>query len=139
PEEIDPAKCPLCRACGSGQTCQISSPFLRRRDGQSFPVECSSYPILHDGVLQGAVVTFVDQTEHKRLEAQFHQAQKMEAVGRLAGGVAHDFNNLLTVILGQTDLVCRMLPAADATRLHLQDVSKAAERSVALTQQLLLF
>jgi two-component system, cell cycle sensor histidine kinase and response regulator CckA len=81
----------------------------------------------------------VDVTERKRLEQQFLQAQKMEAVGRLAGGIAHDFNNLLTVIAGYTEVVLSELPAAAPHRAALEQVRRAGERAAALTRQLLLF
>jgi PAS domain S-box-containing protein len=79
-----------------------------------------------------------DITEMKRLEAQFLQVQKMEAVGRLAGGVAHDFNNLLTVIFGYCDVVLQGLGPGP---LHeaMQEVRRASERAAALTRQLLAF
>ncbi len=80
-----------------------------------------------------------DITEHQRLEEQFRQSQKMEAVGRLAGGVAHDFNNLLTVILGYVDLVRDDLPEGDRARQDLAEIRKAATQASSLTTQLLAF
>ncbi len=77
--------------------------------------------------------------ERKRVEEQFRQSQKMEAVGRLAGGIAHDFNNLLGVILGYTELAARRLDAASPAQPKLEQVRKAAERAAALTGQLLAF
>ncbi|OLC07756.1 MAG: hypothetical protein AUH42_02935 [Gemmatimonadetes bacterium 13_1_40CM_70_11] len=82
---------------------------------------------------------WLDITERKQLEEQFHQAQKMEAVGRLAGGVAHDFNNLLTAILGSADLMLDSLRAGVPEREEVEEIRKAALRAADLTHQLLAF
>ncbi|GIW79376.1 MAG: histidine kinase [Gemmatales bacterium] len=80
-----------------------------------------------------------DITEQKKIESQLRQAQKMEAIGRLAGGVAHDFNNLLTVITGYTQIAMDRLPTDDPVVECLREVDIAAERAASLTQQLLIF
>jgi PAS domain S-box-containing protein len=87
-------------------------------------------------VMQGVLYDITDQ---KRLEDQLRQAQKMEAVGRLAGGVAHDFNNLLMVIQGHTSLLEERLPAGSSERRSLEHIQKSAERAASLTKQLLAF
>jgi two-component system cell cycle sensor histidine kinase/response regulator CckA len=80
-----------------------------------------------------------DITETVLLEAQFRQAQKMEAVGRLAGGVAHDFNNMLSVIIGYSDLSVDMVAADSPLKKHLAQIKQASERAAMLTRQLLAF
>ena len=82
---------------------------------------------------------FQDITDRKQLEGQLRQAQKMEAIGRLAGGVAHDFNNVLTAIFGYVDLLREEVPADSSAQADLAEVRKAAERAAALTRQLLAF
>ena len=102
-----------------------------------------------DGALIGTIGVAIDVSDRKALEEELRQSQKMEAIGRLAGGVAHDFNNLLTSILGGSSLVLERLAAgpassaaagADATlRSEIEEIQSAAERAASLTQQLLAF
>src|SRR5213596_2099841 len=80
-----------------------------------------------------------DVTERVQLEQQLRQAQKMEAVGRLAGGIAHDFNNILTAITGYADLLLEDLAATDPRRQDADEIHKAADRAAGLTRQLLAF
>jgi two-component system, cell cycle sensor histidine kinase and response regulator CckA len=87
----------------------------------------------------GIVVMSVDITDEQRMEAQFRHAQKMEAVGRLAGSVAHDFNNVLSVILSLTSIILTDLKAIDPLRIDIETIKKAGERGADLTRQLLAF
>src|SRR2546425_985218 len=80
-----------------------------------------------------------DVTERRALEDQFRQAQKMEAVGRLAGGIAHDFNNLLMVVSGYTEVILAQLDAAHPLHQKARAIQQASDRATILTQQLLAF
>jgi len=112
----------------------------RKKDGSLYEEAATISPIRDgDGAITGFVGVKRDITRELQLEAQLLQAQKMEAVGRLAGGVAHDFNNLLTVINGYSDLVLAKLPSVDPNRGHLAEIRTAGERAAALTRQLLAF
>lgn len=108
------------------------------KSGPRVSVEVSGHVFEYDG--QPAVVAICrDITERKRLEAAAVQTQKMEMVGRLAGGVAHDFNNLLTAIIGYGNLAHNSLREGDPARTDIEQTLKAAERAQALTQRLLAF
>ncbi len=110
----------------------------RCKDGRLIDVEVVAHN-LEFGGRPGRLVVAHDVTDRKRLEAQLAQAQKLEAVGQLAGGVAHDFNNLLSVISGYSDLLLRNLEAEDPATARVQQIRRAAERGAALTRQLLAF
>ncbi len=110
-----------------------------RRDGTHFPADLTVTEFSLDGKRYFTGV-LRDITERQRLQSQFIQAQKMEAVGRLAGGIAHDFNNLLTIILGYCELLMMSdIPVGDKRRDSIATIHDAAERAARLTEQLLAF
>jgi two-component system, cell cycle sensor histidine kinase and response regulator CckA len=138
--KTDPAALEQVReAVRAGRSCVVEL-LNYRRDGTTFWNALSLSPV-HDeaGRLTHFVSVQTDITPLKRLEEQFLQAQKMEAVGRLAGGVAHDFNNLLTIVSGCSEVLLDMLPPGDASRELIEEVHRAGERGAALTRQLLAF
>jgi two-component system cell cycle sensor histidine kinase/response regulator CckA len=110
----------------------------RRRDGKRVLLEATARSHTIEG-RPGRITALRDMTEKRSLEDQFRQAQKMEAVGRLAGGVAHDFNNLLTVIMSYTDMLSEGLSRNDPRADDLDEIRKAALTAGSLTHQLLAF
>jgi two-component system, cell cycle sensor histidine kinase and response regulator CckA len=101
---------------------------------------CHAEPLRDaNGQVLGAICMSLDVTDRKNLEEQLRQAQKMEAVGRLAGGIAHDFNNLLMVIQGYADLLADRLPAGDPLHRNAEQIQMAGQRAASLTRQLLAF
>ncbi len=110
-----------------------------RRDGTVCEVAISKCALRSNGKLSGIVSIFADHTDRKRLEAQYRQAQKMEAVGQLAGGIAHDFNNLLTVIISYSQMLIADVDENSASRADVLEIKRAAERAALLTKQLLAF
>ena len=113
---------------------------LISRSGAEVPVELSAAPVRGDsGDLSGAILVFRDIGKRRQFEEQSAHAQKMEAVGRLAGGVAGDFNNMLTVIAGYAELLGHEVPAGGATRKFVDEIVYAGKRAASLTQRLLAF
>ncbi len=119
---------------------------VRHKDGSWRRVESVSQNLLENPAVRGVVINVRDVTARRRAEDALHeseqqlvQAQKMEAVGRLAGGVAHDFNNLLTAIKGFTELLLLDLPEGDQRRAYAAEIQGAASRAAGLTRQLLAF
>ena len=109
------------------------------RAGTYRVAEFSATAQLRDGRLTGILGIGRDVTERLGLEQQLRQAQKMEAVGRLAGGIAHDFNNILTAITGHADLLLEDLGHHDPRRADVDEIRRSAERAAGLTRQLLAF
>jgi PAS domain S-box-containing protein len=132
-------QCPILQSARAGLGCRVEHEVLWRRDGTSFPAAYSAFPIREGALTRGAVVVFTDVTERRRLEDQLTQAQKLEALGRLAGGVAHDFNNLLTAIVGNLSLALSELPDDSSIREYLRVAETASLRAADLTRRLLGF
>jgi two-component system cell cycle sensor histidine kinase/response regulator CckA len=116
-----------------------------RKDGSSFPVEVSARRVTVDKtVFRQSIIRDISERkagekERAALQEKLEQAQRLESIGRLAGGVAHDFNNLLTVINGYSSMVMDALPADDPLHDSVCEVFKAGERAATLTRQLLAF
>ena len=122
--------------------CMWHGRFVNHRKDATLYIEDASISPVRDE--SGAIVNYVevrrDVTRELQLEAQYHQSQKMEAIGQLAGGIAHDFNNLLTVINGYSEVVLHQyLHKSDPSRKFLEEIKKAGERAASLTGQLLAF
>jgi hypothetical protein len=114
--------------------------LLLSKDGTEIPIEDSAAPIRDEtGTVRGVILVFRDVSRRRQLEEQLTQSQKMEAVGRLAGGVAGDFNNVLTVITGYSELLRVEISAGSPLRRFADEILYAAERAAALTRQLLAF
>ena len=111
----------------------------KHQDGSWRTFLTTARNLMHDPSVYGVIVNARDITEQRGLELQFQHVQKMEAVGRLAGGVAHDFNNLLTVIQGNAQLALRAMPKDSAGYPEIEEIGLATNRAVVLTRQLLTF
>ena len=120
---------------------------LISKSGSRVPIDDSLAPVqIESGRILGSILVFRDATRRRQNEAalleserQRLQAQRMETIGRLAGGVAHDFNNLLTIINGYADLVLKQIECGQQGRLAIEEIRKAGERAAGLTRQLLVF
>ena len=124
----------------AGEPIRSLSARRRRKDGTILDVQISTAPLRdRDDTVVGVIGMIADVSEQRRLEFQLRTAQKMEAVGLLAGGVAHDFNNLLTAIKGFASLLQMTIPASDESHEFVDEIVKASDRAAGLTAQLLAF
>lgn len=110
----------------------------QKKDGTIIEVEVTTHDFTFNK-RPARLVLAQDVTEKRNLEQQLRQSQKMEAIGRLAGGISHDFNNMLTAIKGYSDLALRQLTSKDPLRYNIEEIIKASDRSTDLTRQLLAF
>lgn len=154
---VDPSQHPICyralndppreAVCDYCPTCKTLQDGLVHEDTSQTPqagairnYRIVSSPVLSaSGEVTAATEIVEDITEKLELESQFRQAQKMESVGRLAGGVAHDFNNMLSVILGHTEMLLDSVDPAQSIHVDLSEIRNAARRSADITRQLLAF
>ncbi len=138
PEDVEAARRMIAATASDGSSRTIYELTAVARDGRRIPLEISARVITRGGaaIVQGIAR---DLSERRRLEAQLHQAQKMEALGRLAGCVAHDFNNLLMVVRGYVDLIGARLEAGKPPNGEIDHIRKAADSAMSLTRQLLTF
>ena len=112
----------------------------RHRDGQAVDLRMWNATVRDEaGEVAGLVGVFADVTEQRQLEQRLRQAEKLEAVGRLAGGIAHDFNNVMTAVRGHADLMLEELRPDDPARADVEEIRRNAERATELTRQLLAF
>ena len=113
---------------------------IRSAAGSVTDVLCNASVVKNDaGEVDGMVATVRDITKYKQLEEEQLQSQKLDALGRFAGGLAHDFNNILGIILGSAELAQKRLPTEDSLAKQIVTIERAAERAVSLTRQLLAF
>ncbi|MEW6599603.1 MAG: MASE3 domain-containing protein [Nitrospirota bacterium] len=130
--------CKIYSVLQSGEGVHVVDEVLWRRDGSSFPTEYWSHPVYKNGVIVGAVVTFLDVTERRNLERQLLQAQKMEAIGQLAGGVAHDFNNILSAIINYGFMAKKGLEGYSSMN-YIDNILSLSEKAADITRGLLTF
>ena len=139
PEDLPTAAEELGRCLASAGEPQRSELRMRHKDGSYRLVECVARNLLADPAIEAVVANVRDITDSRALQLQLAQAQKMEAIGRLAGGIAHDFNNMLSGILGFAGIVASELRSGDPLAADVAEIITAAERASSLTRQLLAF
>ena len=140
PDDVAPARRRLAEAGAPGADASAERPLrIRRRDGSYLWVLLRVSDMRDDPVVRGFVVNARDVTEELRLQERLTQAQKLEALGQLAGGVAHDFNNILAAITSYGQLLVEELPAGTPAAEDATEIVRAAARGAAVTGQLLAF
>jgi two-component system cell cycle sensor histidine kinase/response regulator CckA len=137
----EPVENPMAKALRERVTITMAErTALESRNGVVSPIELSASPVREESAgVRGAILVFRDVGKRRQLEEQVSHAEKMDAVGRLAGGVAGDFNNVLTVITGFAELLRSEVPASGSLRRFVDEIIFAGERATALTRHLLAF
>jgi PAS domain S-box-containing protein len=138
PKELNLEATTLTNRTAAGEHIQLITRRLRK-DGTLLDVEARGVPLRVNGELLGVLALYEDLTERKRLENQIVQSGKLQAVGRLAGGVAHDFNNIIGVIQGYAELLLDRLPKETDLRDSAEEIIHSSKRATTLTKQLLAF
>ncbi len=138
PEHQQTAMSALRRVLGGDAVPRFEVDIVSRM-GRKLTLELDVHPIRVDAAIVGAQGIARDVTVRRELEAQLLQAQKVEAIGRLAGGVAHDFNNILTVVMGFAELASQQLDPQSPVRHDIEEIRRAAGSAASLTRQLLIF
>jgi len=124
----------------SGEVIRGFETIRQSADSFRIPVNASAAPLYSEtGSIAGAMFVVEDISEAKRLASQVRQSQKLEVLGRLAGGVAHDFNNMLMVLDSSTELLERSLPSTSTARMYLDQIQRTTAKAAAITKQLLAF
>jgi two-component system cell cycle sensor histidine kinase/response regulator CckA len=135
-----PEEWPLARAVTRGETISGEEAEVVRGDGSRVIFSMNAAPIRDsDGSIVAAVTTFHDVTHRRRVDQHLRQVQQMEAVGRLAGGVAHETNNQMSVVLSAASFILHRRDVPDPVRMDVEAIQRAAERTAAVTAQLLAF
>lgn len=132
-------KCHIYNSFKQGQPAHIDNEVLWRKDGSQFMAEYWAHPIIVENRCIGSVITFLDITNRKQSEAIIQRSQKMDALGKLTGGIAHDYNNMLGVILGYAEILEQVLQDDPEKAKFAQEISHAGLRGAKLTKKLLSF
>lgn len=138
PDRLRSEGADLCRRAGVSEIISIDT-VRRAKNGEEIDVSLLATPLRVNGRQVAIQCIYRDIRDRKRLEAQLARSQRMEAIGRLAGGISHDFNNLLTVIQSTADMLFEELPQQSAAREEVHEIARAADRAAGLTRQLLAF